>query len=75
MCFSFVIIFLCKKIITEHICFFNDYAAFGLLSIPHILMKSRKEMILRGLSEDETFSKICENEDVKRLMEKLSSEV
>lgn len=37
--------------------------------------KMRKEMILRGLSEDETFSKICENEDVKRLMEKLSSEV
>lgn len=39
------------------------------------LKKMRKEMILRGLSEDETFSKICENEDVKRLMEKLSSEV
>ena len=37
--------------------------------------KMRKEMILRGLSEDETFSKICENEDVKRLIEKLSSEV
>lgn len=37
--------------------------------------KMRKEMILRGLSEDETFSKICENEDVKHLMEKLSSEV
>lgn len=37
--------------------------------------KKRKEMILRGLSEDETFSKICENEDVKHLMEKLSSEV
>ena len=32
-------------------------------------------MILRGLSEDETFSKICENEDVKRLIKKLSSEV
>ena len=30
-------------------------------------------MILRGLSEDGTFSKICENEDVKRLIEKLSS--
>lgn len=37
--------------------------------------KMRKEMILRGLFEDETFSKICENEDVKRLIEKLSSEV
>lgn len=37
--------------------------------------KMRNEMILRGLSEDETFSKICENEDVKRLIEKLSSEV
>ena len=35
----------------------------------------RKELILRGLFEDETFSKICENEDVKRLIEKLSSEV
>lgn len=35
--------------------------------------KIRKEMILRGLSGDGTFSKICENEDVKRLIEKLSS--
>ena len=35
----------------------------------------QEEMILRGLSEDETFSKICENEDVKRLIKKLSSEV
>jgi transcriptional regulator with XRE-family HTH domain len=30
-----------------------------------------KEMILRSLEADETFSKICENEEVKRLIEKL----
>lgn len=37
--------------------------------------KMSTEMILRGLFADETFSKICENEDVKRLIEKLSSDV
>ena len=35
----------------------------------------RKEIILRGLSEYKTFSKRCENEEIKLLIEKLSLEI
>ena len=65
MCFSFVIIFLCKKIITEHICFFNDYAAFGLLSIPHILMKS---LLSQVLAFDILYDRDEAKEELKFLM-------